>query len=761
MRKKIMALVISMAMFVSCFGAVGVYAAEQTMDFDTAYTMMQDMSEYLAAQSPADRDYLYNWVHSYMKTDLGVEALITLVDDQTEVGSNQVILDYIFSFGTSEEAKSNLRFGLALAKCIPTDARAKAFDDMKARKEFNLTITGAQEAAMDAVYDAFLSDEYKDMLNHDEHKLNKLVIMQFLADLNKTFVLTDDIDTPADFELYKLDSEFKSKIESGELKGTYETVNGVDWKSAEELFAMFADSANSSEMFEDDAMKANFKAVLGIVGIDMYVAREFDAEVSGILEQVEDETSDIVFNAVSNITTDDLSAVEWYVDGVSAGTGESFTYNPSDLTAGESAVVTAKLGAYEKEFTVKVVEKPSFTMSITAAGELEQKVGSTSAVTFTAASDPEGEDLSETVWYVNGQLQSVKGETFEFTPAEKGEYVVYSVLNGAKSNEITVTVDGVYGKVSITSSGKLTQTKGSYYPVTFTAVAEDDFTDVSEAKWYINGVDQTTTGETFVFTPGSVGVFVIKAVMPDGSESVNTITVTVKAKVSSSSSSTGGSYYNPSTGDDDKEDEVKEPDYGDITQPIIAPTQTDNVTKFEDLEGHWAEPYMEYMYEKGIFEGTSETTINPDWGITRQEVAVLLVRMLSLENEIPSGAITYIDDEAIADWARDAVYILSDRGLYVGYGDGSFQPERIISRQELVSVIGRLLEGEYSINLDYIDAHEIYFWAVEHVEELTAFGIIQGFEDNSFRPEDFVTRAQAAVIFYNTMYRLGVFRVTL
>ena len=754
MRKRILSLVLCVALALSCFGSFGVMAAEQTMDFDKAYTMLQEMSEYLLAQSPQDRDYLYNWVHSYMKTDLGVDALIKLVDDQSEAEGNNVVLNYIFSFGTDEASKSNLRFALALAKTVPTDARAKAFDDMKQRKAFSLVTTAAQDDAIEAVYDKFISDEYKDMLNHEQHMLNKLVVMQFLADFNKTFVITDGIDAPENFELYNLNDEFKSKLEAGELKAKYDVVNGVDWQTGEEFIKSLVESANESASFtgENAEMKENFKTVLGINGVDMYVKRVFEVSATGVLEQAVGNTSDIKFVASSNITTDDLTKVEWYVGDEKVFEGEEFIYNPSALAAGDSAVVKAKLGAYEQSYEVKVVAAPSFTLGITAAGELNQTVGSTTQVTFTANTDPAGEDLSNTVWYVNGQAQELTGESFDFTPSQKGTYVVYAVLGGAKSNEITVDVAGVYGAFSITSTGKLEQVKNEYYPVEFEATSENELIDLKEAKWYVNGVYQDVQNDKFTFTPSSVGSFEVKAVLPDGTESVNTITVKVKLPVSRPS---GSGLSTPS------KDEPKEPDYSDISKPIIPPTETGKVTKFKDIEGHWSEPYMEALYEKGIFAGTSETEMNPDWGITRQEVAVLLVRLLGFENEKPQGKREYTDDDEIADWAYDSVHILSDRGIYVGYGDGSFQPERIISRQELVSVIGRQLTGKYEIELDYTDKGDIYFWAVEHVEELTAFGIVQGFEDESFRPEHDVTRAQAAVMFYNTMYRLGMFRVQL
>ena len=83
-------------------------------------------------------------------------------------------------------------------------------------------------------------------------------------------------------------------------------------------------------------------------------------------------------------------------------------------------------------------------------------------------------------------------------------------------------------------------------------------------------------------------------------------------------------------------------------------------------------------------------------------------------------------------------------------------PERIISRQELVSLLGRHLSGNYSEELTYADKDDIYYWAVDDVKKLSSYKIVSGYPDNTFRPVNDITRAEAAVIIYNTMYRLGM-----
>lgn len=831
MRKRILAFVLSAIMIIGCFGAVSVSAADYEMSFDKAYSMMNKMFDYLVKQTPQDRDYLFDWVHSYMKTDLGVDAMITLVDDQSAAGNNTVVKNFIYSFGVTDSEKNDLKFALNLAKCIPVSARDKAFGDMKERVKFASELTNEQSQAIDSVYKHFLSAEYQNVLNADEHKIEKMVIMQFLADLNKTFVITDGNENKSDFELYKLNSEFKSKIESGELKSKYPVVNNTDWQNAEQLIKIFINSTNTSEMF-NESMKDNFKTVLGIGDVGMYVKREFDVSVSGNAVQVESNTKNVEFTASSNIDSDDLKNVKWYVNNKLEGSGKNFTYNPSELKAGENAVVKAVFGAYEKENKISVVSAPDYTLDITVSGDAEQYAGAEKEVMFTASVTPkDSADTSDTLWYVNSVLQSQKGGTFKFTPSGEGEYSIKAVLNGAESSAKKIVVKSF--KLSLLYEGKLSQNVSETSAVKFTAkttnskptdnikwyvnekiqpqtgenfnfvpeagkaevyviyaeldgckteektvvvceeaikiFAEDESllkqrtgklktvtikTDedntkltaeqITTLKWYVNGIVQSQTGDMFDFKPTGVGEYKIVAKFGNGAIVSNEIMVKVTASVSgrddSSSTKPGGI-----TVVDKKE-----------LEDIIAPTQTAVVKEFADLNGHWAEVYMQYLYNKGILTGTSDSTMSPDEGITRQEVAVLLTNLFGYSNEMPSGTVKYADDEKIAQWAKNAVYILSDRGIYAGYGDGSFKPENIISRQELVSLIGRHLSGGNLKPIDYADKNSIYYWAVDDVTELSSYGIVNGYPDNTFRPENSITRAEAAVIIYNTMYRMGM-----
>ena len=88
-----------------------------------------------------------------------------------------------------------------------------------------------------------------------------------------------------------------------------------------------------------------------------------------------------------------------------------------------------------------------------------------------------------------------------------------------------------------------------------------------------------------------------------------------------------------------------------------------------------------------------------------------------------------------------------------GSSDGSgklyFNPTANVSRQEAVTMLGRLTEKGYAQGaLKFTDSSAIQSWAAEYVSTLSEMGILTGFNDGSFRPNGAMTRAQVATVLY-------------
>ncbi len=191
---------------------------------------------------------------------------------------------------------------------------------------------------------------------------------------------------------------------------------------------------------------------------------------------------------------------------------------------------------------------------------------------------------------------------------------------------------------------------------------------------------------------------------------------------------------NDNKDDDNKEDEQKPAEFEEIT--------------FTDMTGHWSYNYVKESVGRKIFIGYEDNTFRPDKGLNRQEMAVAVVRMMGLEDEINNApATSFTDADKIASWAEKHIALLVSKGIFAGYEDGSFGPTDAISREQFCTVLARALEKTAEEkNLEFKDAQKISTWAEKNVKIMYALGIINGYEDNTFRPQNTVTRAEASAM---------------
>lgn len=115
----------------------------------------------------------------------------------------------------------------------------------------------------------------------------------------------------------------------------------------------------------------------------------------------------------------------------------------------------------------------------------------------------------------------------------------------------------------------------------------------------------------------------------------------------------------------------------------------------------------------------------------------------------------YTDYAEIAGYAREAVYVLSEMNVFMGYDDGSFKPKQVISREEIMALFDRILDDIEPKAVNFTDNADISPWAAGAVEQMVTYGIVGGYPDGSLRPGANVTRAEAGVMIYKLMFRRG------
>ncbi|WP_281885364.1 S-layer homology domain-containing protein [Paenibacillus sp. YYML68] len=108
--------------------------------------------------------------------------------------------------------------------------------------------------------------------------------------------------------------------------------------------------------------------------------------------------------------------------------------------------------------------------------------------------------------------------------------------------------------------------------------------------------------------------------------------------------------------------------------------------EFADLSSHWSKSDVEMMASKLVVDGVSEDTFSPEASVTRAEFAALLVRALGLL-EAPAGS-TFKDVQASA-WYSGSVEAAAKAGLIEGFEDGTFKPDATIQREQLFVMLER------------------------------------------------------------------------
>ncbi|WHH57768.1 S-layer homology domain-containing protein [Petroclostridium sp. X23] len=182
---------------------------------------------------------------------------------------------------------------------------------------------------------------------------------------------------------------------------------------------------------------------------------------------------------------------------------------------------------------------------------------------------------------------------------------------------------------------------------------------------------------------------------------------------------------------------------------------------FSDIESHWAQDDINYLFNRGIIKQTGDMKFRPDESVTRAKFVEWLVAVLDIETD--SGKdISFQDVDAGASY-HDAIAAAVNAGLITGCSDSVFAPEDDITREQVAVIISRAMEMKSLILLSDIDSSqvvdrfsdsgELSDWAKTGTAAVVRFGIMAGSSDGTFAPKATTTRAEAAAMAVR-LYRL-------
>lgn len=148
-----------------------------------------------------------------------------------------------------------------------------------------------------------------------------------------------------------------------------------------------------------------------------------------------------------------------------------------------------------------------------------------------------------------------------------------------------------------------------------------------------------------------------------------------------------------------------------------------------------------------------DVEVRPTNRITRAEVATIFYRMLDADSRVKfKTADNSFTDVAAEDWFNVAVSTVAAAGIVEGYGDGTFGPNEYITRAEFATIASRFSRQVYEGGPLFTDVKG--HWAEDYINSAAVTGWVTGYDDRSYRPDNDITRAEAITLINRVLYRL-------
>lgn len=171
---------------------------------------------------------------------------------------------------------------------------------------------------------------------------------------------------------------------------------------------------------------------------------------------------------------------------------------------------------------------------------------------------------------------------------------------------------------------------------------------------------------------------------------------------------------------------------------------------FPDVVGDPLRDDMEVLATLGVVRGDESGAFRPRDGLTRAQLAKMIVLALGLEPAGPEVELPVTDADAVQPWARPYVATAYRAGLMSGYEDGSFRSNRQLTRAELVAIAVRAVpvgvNGAGVEPVTFTDRKVIPTWAQPAADRAAELGLVGSFWGNRFRASDLVSRREAAAV---------------
>lgn len=193
-----------------------------------------------------------------------------------------------------------------------------------------------------------------------------------------------------------------------------------------------------------------------------------------------------------------------------------------------------------------------------------------------------------------------------------------------------------------------------------------------------------------------------------------------------------------------------------IVFSLVPTALAEKADDFTDVSrSDWYYQFVDYVTSKGYFNGVADKTFAPAENMTRAMFVTVLSRFHGAKGDSRQSAFV---DVAPGEWYTAAINWAAANRIVDGVGNGKFAPNDPITRAQMCTMIERYLDlyrkawkvtlpetGSVSV---MVDESAIPAYALAAVKQCQRHGLVNGFEDGTFRPNDLSTRAQVAAVIY-------------
>ena len=403
----------------------------------------------------------------------------------------------------------------------------------------------------------------------------------------------------------------------------------------------------------------------------------------------------------------------------------------------------------------------------------ELYVGESLTVSVKSAYDeyfnPKTVSADKIAWRVEGDIGKMNGSKFTATKAGKAK-IVGTYQNATVQFEVTV-IDLNGKPLSISSFDdvslwKATSDRGTASIAQNKTYARQGSASIAITYNFLQGEQGTKTANVIAnqpialtSKPDHIGVWVygdgnknwLRGKIVDGAGKTHTIDFTAQSKMNW----TGWKYVTAKIPQDIttpikferlyiaspvETEWAKGTVYFDQLQAVYDPSHTE-LTYTDVAKTNWAFSSINKLNELKLIVGYANGTYQPNKPITRAEVATILSRHL---NVTASKATTFTDVDK-SFYAYDAIQAIAEKGIITGREAGKFAPNGQLTRAEMTVIIQRMLKLEGTATLQFKDVPSTH-WAYSSIQAIIANKLASGYPDDTFRPDNSISRAEFAKI---------------